>query len=215
MVRRLSIIFFLFIALCASCLSCVPEFSQLKHPLNSANLHKTVYVSNRFTFEEKQSIVAALAEWRCATGGMADFKVVLNQTDDQLALVHDNLDNTLIVIPVSITHPAIFAEDMKRNDNLITTGLWLDRRIWGEVPEILLVTERVKDEELNKLFLHELGHALLGSGHLKEECIMNGDMSQSSNHITVLDMKYFCSKYECSAATKLMLKNNDKVQVCN
>ena len=205
MVRRLSIIFFLFIALLASCLSCAPEFSKLEHPLNANNLHKTVYVSDKFNFVENQAIVAALAEWRCATGGMVNFTVVLHQTDDQLRLVHSNPDNTLVVMPVPISHPAITTEDMKRTDGLITTGLWLDRRIWGEVPEILLVTERITDDELNKLFLHELGHSLLGSGHLKEACIMNGDMSQSSEHITELDLKYFCSKYDC---------DNKNVKVC-
>lgn len=168
-------------------------------PTSNASIHKNLYLDRHFSDFYCQQITSAAYRWSEATNHLAEFTVIRLPIPDMNMVYHD--PDGIIITTVSEDYPGVIALNVENNSHTIAFHTGRTR-----VPMLAYVDGQVMDNELEKVTLHELGHAM-GLSHVPEEPkyanqLMYPKTSLMSDGITDADLKQFCEIYHCDA-TKL------------
>jgi hypothetical protein len=177
-----------------------PNFgsARLAQPLDISQLHKTVWVSEKFNATQEKQIVAALNDWQCVTGNFVQFDIHLKFPDAPFIL-QDGLDpNTILVIlPSDNKNLHIRSTDdyIKKHDSeRYTIGLFYYEDV---IPTILLVTDRIDAFEFKSVAEHEIGHSLKIDHTTDKNSVMFPHLDESSRKITNVDLTALCNIFWC------------------
>jgi hypothetical protein len=201
-IKKITSLFFLIALALTSCTSSTGV--RLKVPLNSENLHKTVYIDNSFSEPEENILINSLKEWECSTNYLITFNIKLHfiATD----YIPPDEIHALLILKTNRDNPEIIATDKKLreisktddpnhdpNIKLYTAGLYIP----GEIPTILMVMDRVNLRLMEAVALHEIGHSL-EIHHIKtKDAVMFINRAEGAKHITQNDLEAFCKLYGC------------------
>lgn len=153
-------------------------------------IHQTLYVDRNATDDQFTNIVGAAVQWQLATNSLVSYDVV------RLPAQGIDIDNSIIIVMVSPDFPNIIALDSDGNNHL---G-YFER---GQINYIALVPERLQNQNIKTIVMHELGHSL----YLKHSDIINGigtlmypNIELGSDKITDEDLVAFCQIYNCDSS---------------
>ena len=185
---------------------------RLSAPLDRAQLHKQVYISEGFSSSEENNISDALKNWECITGGLISFDIHFKYPQDSTFILQDGIDKhtILLILPAKESNKHIIDTDdyVKNHDNgRYVIGLYYET---DDVPTILLVNDRIGYWDYKPVVEHEVGHALM-LDHLKDRnSVMFPHIDESAKMITKVDLTALCNIYWCSAEE--MSKNIEKCE---
>jgi Matrixin len=165
----------------------------------SQHTHISIYMDRNFNDAEQTAILAAALEWSTTTNYIIRYDVYKMPA-------HHKIDtkNSVLIVKGSPDYPtAILLDNYNENSTL---GYFDDKQI---IPTIMLLPERIPDDEYVAVVMHELGHSLglehnegpEGFGSLMYPTIdidIAGILVKAnSNHVTLKDGIPFCKIYHC------------------
>ena len=158
-------------------------------------VHKNLYLDQYINGFYASQIEQAAARWSRATNNLATFDV--RKMPANPVEVADDPDAIVVTI-VPETNTAVITLDKEIK---ATTLAYCNMRL--PLPELAYVDTRVDDVILEKITLHELGHAL-GLQHPEPmedgiDTLMYPHTDLMSSVITQEDLEQFCKIYLCNA----------------
>lgn len=152
-------------------------------------IHKILYVDRKATDDQFAIIVGAAFQWQLATSSLVSYDVI------RLPAQNIDINKSIVIVMISPDFPNIITLDADGNNHL---G-YFER---GNVDYIALVPDRIQNESLKTIVMHELGHSL----YLKHSDIIDGigtlmypNIELGSNKITDTDLAAFCHIYGCDS----------------
>jgi hypothetical protein len=157
--------------LCCLCLYCRPiEKSYTnKTPINQNLYEIPIWIDKSFTETDKIMIQKALENWNYALNGNIRLKIVSEDFDMQISdLIEQRTKGGWLIMKVD-------GKGIKRSEFIPDweSGYWslgFVDMVGGH--HLYLVRDRMKDNQVYGVVLHEMGH-LLGARHLKEDGLMS------------------------------------------
>jgi len=170
-------------------------------------IHTTIYIDSSFDDFEREAITEAALEWTVTTNHIIDYDIIQLPTNEEI-----DMDHSIIIYNATPDHPHVIALDSSNKKT--TLGLYDKQTI---IPSILLVNQRINNEDYKSVVMHELGHSL-GLEHIKgtngldtlmypsrytmyqmnaghQELIKSG-----ADHLTLKDGQQLCKLYHCDAS---------------
>lgn len=197
MIKKITLLLFVFLLTLVSCVSTSPTGIRLKVPLSAENLHQTVYIDDTFNQDQQNVLISSLLQWECSTNYIVKFDIHLHYTAD----TYDNISNkkhALIILNVDSKDKRIVESDMlviKDDPGFCTFGLYASEK---DIPAILMVMDRLNIHTMPAVSLHEIGHSLQIIAHVNStNAVMFKEKGRGARHITDLDLEAFCKLYGC------------------
>jgi hypothetical protein len=175
-------------------------------PVYPNHLHTTIYIDSSFGEFEQNAIMEAALEWTTTTNHIIEYDVVRLPTNEEI-----DMDHSIIISKATPDHPNVIALDA--TNKRTTLGLYDRQTI---IPSIILVNQRIANEDYKPVVMHELGHSLglqhnqgvngmdtlmypsrysmfqMNAGH--QELVKSG-----ADHLTLKDGQQLCKLYHCNA----------------
>jgi hypothetical protein len=174
-----------------------------------------VYITKSLSDLEKSIFTEAATEWYNATNGIARFIVVYDKEDTFPLEMREKEHIDLVVVrAVPANSFIVWKLDLLLQGEML--GLC---DIFEDPTTLYLVPERFGSlTEYKTVIMHELGHALMGMGHLDEEgdygSLMVPAYDGKYNCITKKDLDWFCDVYNCDSSKMKYCSHNIKL-TCN
>lgn len=185
--------------------------SVVESPSPDNKLIAKVFIDDKFSGLERESITEGVKEWERATDGTVRFNILPRGTW--------NVNDRLLTVPKpdSATHITHCSKDIYivrafSKDKLVTSIESAIKEQTGEkivlagytnsscqVKWILIVADRIETEDVYvEVTVHEMGH-MLGLRHvtLQEMTCMYPSLEYSTKCVTQLDTEQFCNIWKC------------------
>lgn len=151
---------------------------------------KIYYISDKFNYEEKNSIIKALHTWKLTTQLYLEINISSNSSKYNCYI--DKYDGD-------------YFDENDKDDYKYTIGFCDDKcniYLITKNIEHLIETDTDTYKDRNKLYyelaLHEIGHSLKMNHTLKMGSIMYPYIDYTADCITLADIKEFCKIYNCN-----------------
>lgn len=163
--KKSGFVWFLSLLLCISCSCSLPRTYSFTY-INSAHLRtesqvkiRKIYVDSAFGDADAVAIQDALNQWRYALNGYYDFKTIT------IDVVHGSLEplkeatsgRAWIFLKIDSQNPLVVFHDTSQMKSLAFV-----EKIGGSI--LYMVRDRVNNESVRGVMMHEIGH-LLGATH--------------------------------------------------
>jgi hypothetical protein len=183
-ITLLSVLAFYFVAI---------HHSTTSNVSKRTHIEKVIYIDRKFNPQQKNLIQLAAAEWQNKTKGIVKFTIA------NLPVKTLDVDNSVVINCVSPDDPNIILVDSFAGGNAQHLGL---TDMSATIPNVKIVEARIASSHTFKsVILHELGH-VIGLKHNDVNQDFNTVMFPSadfgSDNITNIDLKNFCTIYQCN-----------------
>jgi hypothetical protein len=199
----------LFLLLILTCLQCnqPPTTPQIKNAdpsfylIGGKSVHKTLYISNKFSDLQILAIKQEAMVWQNKTNAIASFD--FDKLEGNYLKATSNINDSLLINKVDAEDLTVQAVDLKaqkdyHNSNCLSLAFYDTAK--GPIPYIGIVDERINSMDIfQKVFLHELGHALLLDHDPSTNAIMYKYVDKTtSDTVSKMDLAAFCKIYSCA-----------------
>lgn len=193
----------LFLIILSACSGC------LKAPINYPKLTKfepierVVLIDFKFSNDEREQIISAVKSWECSTNGILQFTII----DSYDFTYSVNNFNPIVIMKVISDKDEIVAADVYTTQvdkdhptdgkKRYVVGLYVSAKN-DEPNKIMLVANRIANDNYYALSLHELGHAFNLHHNDSRDAVMFRHLDEGAKNITRNDLISFCNEYGCN-----------------
>jgi hypothetical protein len=170
------------------------------HLIGGKATHRTLYISEKFTQNQRQAIKEEALVWQNKTNAIVTFD--FEKLEGNYLKATNNPKDSLVIQMLPIEDLFVQEQDLnarKKSGNDLTIILGAYDIGKHPVPTIIIVDERIKTESgFKNVALHEIGHALELDHDSNEEAIMYKDVGDWAKTVTLVDLAAFCKLHSCA-----------------